>query len=156
MNDTIRKLLLQHPEILDELEKRTQEHWAVVLKSEGMVELEATQEDASKHIRRWMSRRHTVQFEPMQKPMTGTLTIGPTSIRQLVRGENNITFDDVMRIKRECGFGECPAIELFPTSSEYEPSGQRTVLLLPEGADVKGAVMIGERFKPTERKETLQ
>ncbi len=63
----------------------------------------------------------------------GRLSINRTAIDNLGRWRDEITWDELMRVKAECGFGAAWAVEVYPPQSEVvNDSNMRHLFLLAE------------------------
>lgn len=70
-------------------------------------------------IKVFRSRDFHVQVYSAQAPAIYRITVGRTVLdADLVRWRDGITWDDLQRIKRECGFGSYHAVELFPADCD--------------------------------------
>lgn len=64
-------------------------------------------------LRVWRSRDFLVQEFAADSPAMVRLSICRTAMLG-DRWQDNITWDDLQRLKRECGYGDVDAIEVFP------------------------------------------
>lgn len=66
----------------------------------------------------WRSRHYLVQQFPCDNPgVRCRLTVARTKVTG-DRFSDNIPWEDLQRIKDECGFAECDAVEVFPASAD--------------------------------------
>lgn len=80
----------------------------------------------------WRSREFLVQaFKEAGGVMR--LSINRTTLNGSGRWVDGITWDEVQRLKRECGFGDRWAVEVFPADAEIvNVANVRHIWLLPE------------------------
>lgn len=64
-------------------------------------------------LRVWRSRDFLVQEFPAFDPAMVRLSVNRT-VTDGNRWQDNIAWDDLQRLKRECGYGDRDAIEIFP------------------------------------------
>lgn len=65
----------------------------------------------------WHSRKFLVQMfeeEPFQGVETRRISVCRATLLECGRWEENLTWDELMQVKREIGFGEWYAVEIFP------------------------------------------
>lgn len=67
--------------------------------------------------RLWRSRDFLVQEFAESPPVTVRLTVSRTTL-QGGRWLDGISWDDLQRLKRECGHGERDAVEIFPADED--------------------------------------
>ena len=70
-----------------------------------------------KPLRVWRSRDFLVQEFIANKPAMTRLSICRTKLKG-DRWQDGITWDDLQRLKRECGYGDVDAIEVFPADAD--------------------------------------
>jgi hypothetical protein len=83
-------------------------------------------------VRVWRSRYYLVQ---MHEEESGTrLSINRTTFDVATgRWDENISWDELQLVKRECGFADRWAVEIFPPDSEIvNAANMRHLWLLPE------------------------
>lgn len=68
-------------------------------------------------LRVWRSRDFLVQEFPVKAPALSRLSVSRTSVAG-DRWKDNITWDDLQRLKRECGYGHLDAVEVFPADDD--------------------------------------
>lgn len=84
-------------------------------------------------IRAWRSRRFLVQMFETPQPAIARLTINRTSVNTEGEWLQDITWDDIQRLKSEAGFGDLWAVELFPADkSVVNVANMRHIFLLDE------------------------
>lgn len=88
------------------------EKWPVELQEVQADEWEYSSPPAGLY-RVFRSRDFLVQIFVEPAPVIARLTIGRTSISG-DRWRDKITWDELQRLKRECGFGAYYAVEVFP------------------------------------------
>ena len=80
----------------------------------------------------WRSRDFIVQvFEEYQGAVR--ITVNRTELAELGTSRDGISWDDLQRIKRECGFGEEVAMELYPPDASVVNVGaMRHLFVVPK------------------------
>ena len=68
-------------------------------------------------LRVWRSRDFLVQEFEAATPAKARLSVCRTNLVG-ERWQDGITWDDLQRIKRECGYGEVDAVEVFPADAD--------------------------------------
>ena len=64
----------------------------------------------------WRSSKYFVQLYQAENGLR--ITINRTELKAGVKWKDNITFEELMHIKREIGFGDGQAIEIYPPDAE--------------------------------------
>lgn len=64
----------------------------------------------------WRSRQYFVQLYRDDAALR--ITINRTELKAGTNWKDNIPFEDLMRIKREIGYGDTQAIEIYPPDAE--------------------------------------
>ena len=82
----------------------------------------------------WRSRDFLVQQYNAPPPAIARLSVNRTQIDG-VRWKAEITWDELQRIKTECGYGEIDAVEIYPSNADVvNVSNMRHLWLLPPNA----------------------
>lgn len=68
-------------------------------------------------LRVWRSRDFLVQVFVASRPAMVRLSICRTAMER-DRWKDGITWDELQRLKRECGYGDVDAIEVFPADAD--------------------------------------
>lgn len=72
----------------------------------------------SRQLSVWRSRDYLVQVFPGDgAPVTARLSINRTTLTGN-RWDDNIPWDDLQRLKAECGFGSSDAVEVYPADKD--------------------------------------
>lgn len=85
----------------------------------------------------WRSRRFLAQLYAAEPGTScvGRLSINRTSVRDS-RWEGDLTWDELMRVKSECGFGRICAVEVYPADAKVvNVANMRHLWLLGEAPD---------------------
>ena len=82
----------------------------------------------------WRSRAFLVQvFAGPAGVGVVRLSVCRTSLQASGRWEDGIAWDDLQRLKRECGYGDRAAVEVYPPDSEVvNDANMRHLWVLPE------------------------
>lgn len=84
-------------------------------------------------LRVWRSRRFLVQMFEAPMPAMARLTINRTSLDSEGGWLQDITWDDIQRLKGEAGFGDMWAVEIYPADKDVvNRANMRHIFLLPE------------------------
>lgn len=82
--------------------------------------------------RAWLSKKYMVQLwdEPRR---VKRLSVIRTKINTAGHWQDGLTWDELMEIKRELGFGDVYAVEIYPRDSDIvNVANMRHLFLLPE------------------------
>ena len=80
----------------------------------------------------WRSRDFLVQQYNAPPPAIARLSVNRTQIVG-VRFQDEITWDELQRIKTECGYGETDAVEIYPSNTHVvNVANMRHLWLLPQ------------------------
>jgi hypothetical protein len=80
----------------------------------------------------WRSNQHIVQIFPL-KDGASRMTVCRTMIGEDGRWLDGIKWDDLMRLKEECGYGRDWAVEIFPPSDcVVNVANMRHLWLVPD------------------------
>lgn len=110
---------IRHPLHLEELPS---EEWARSADLAGGAQPE----------RVWRSRHHLVMLYPKHESGAQRLSVLRTSIDDDGRWRDGITWDDLQRLKREAGFGDAVAVEIYPPDDDIiDVANLRHLWLLP-------------------------
>lgn len=72
----------------------------------------------SKHMRVLRSRNFLVQIFQAPEPAVVRLSVCRTSIGNNGRWLDGISWDELHQIKRECGYGDWDAVEVYPADKD--------------------------------------
>lgn len=85
-------------------------------------------------IRVWRSRDFLVQEHIAQAPAMVRLSVNQTAISG-DRWTDGITWDDLQRVKRETGYADSDAVEIFPADTDIvNVANMRHLWILPAGS----------------------
>lgn len=89
--------------------------------------------DASRRRGVWCSRRFFVQaFEVAESPGVVCLSVSRVQ-RVLGDWRDGVTWDELMQVKRECGYGEAFAVECYPEDRHLvNVANMRHLFVMPE------------------------
>ncbi len=73
----------------------------------------------SPQISVWRSRHFLVQVFPANPPAVARLSINRTTMGTAgVRWQDGIAWEEMQRLKKECGYGDMDAVEVFPAEAD--------------------------------------
>lgn len=89
---------------------------------EKLVELEfpatTNTQSGPRPLRVLRSRFFLVQEYPADAPAVVRLTVNRSAIKDDASWEDGITWDELQQVKRECGYGDKDAVEVYPRDSD--------------------------------------
>lgn len=85
-------------------------------------------------ISAYRSRNFMVQVFQAEAPAVVRLSINRTAIKRDGSWVDGITWEDLQRIKSECGYGSCDAIEVYPADIDVvNVANMRHLWILEDG-----------------------
>lgn len=91
--------------------------------------------DLKTRFKVWRSRTLVVQAFKLQAGIV-RLSVARCEFDDLGRFRDGLSWDDLQRVKRECGYGDMDAVEVYPVDNDIvNVANMRHLWIMPEGVN---------------------